>query len=528
MTKRLSWRILSFALVVFVTLETAYWLRPWAHMLRSGGSPYVELEDDGTPVLVVADHEFEGGVMTAVRRIHDESGAFVRSERKRLGAGWTASTFVAAPFWGTHWQHPLTRLGHVLPRPGEGLDWADAVARQLDASQSGLVGLSRDARLSQQGTQGRWWSPFAWTFEDGRFVCHDIRDGRVSAGLGPDGWREGADAAVGERFDRARVALALAMTTMNMGGPQPPAVLVDAERRVVHFVKFDLHVPDAKGVLQMRVDRAHEPIRLSVKSVPVAGPAGEAPAPMPSIARGEWTQFYAQSFQSKGGTAELPAVPVAAGTDLVEVREDGIVRRDRLDPEETGLLSSGSDRFLCSVLAPVGGTVPRIRVRWWRDDGTLVRRDVSVPSVTLEARSGLALQGLATLLRPPLANAASFAGPRVADWEDSFSRWLLDPLVAGGDGGGWLAGSLVVAALCAVLAHRTARLRLGSSPAVWAWAAAGAALGVAALVWMRLVLPRSHVAACACGRRRAVHLPKCPGCAADWPAPAPNGVEVFA
>ncbi len=528
MTKRLSWRILSLALALFVTLEVAYWLRPWGHILRSGGSPYVELEDDGTPVLVVADHEFEGGVMTAVRRIHDESGTFVRTERKRLEPGRSPWNPAAAPFWGTHWQHPLTRLGHVLPRPGEALDWADALARQMDASQSGLVGLSRDARLDKQAELGKWWSPLRWTFEDGRFVCRDIRDGRVAAGLGPDGWREGADAASGERFDRASVTLGLAINTWNVSGAAPPAVLVDAARRAVHFVKFDLHVPDAKGVLQLRVDRAREPIRLSVKSIPVAGPAGEAPALVPSIARGEWTQFYAQSFHSKGGSTEFPAVPIAAGTEIVEVGEDGIVRRDLFDPEETGLLSSGSDRFLSSVLPPVGGTVPRIRVRWWRDDGTLVRRDVSVPSVTLEARSGLALEGIATLLRPPFANAASFAGPRVADWEDSFSRWLLDPLIAGGDGGGWLAGSLIVAALCAFVAHRTARLRLGSSPAVWAWTAAGAALGVAALVWMRLVLPRSHVASCACGRRRAVLVPDCPACSSKWPAPSATGIEVFA
>jgi len=167
-----------------------------------------------------------------------------------------------------------------------------------------------------------------------------------------------------------------------------------------------------------------------------------------------------------------------------------------------------------------------VRIRWWRDDGTLTRVDANVPPITVQAKCGVALAGIATLVRPPFANVASYAGPRVADWDDSFTRWFTDPLVAGGWGGGWLTGSLVVALVCGWLARRAAVVRAPGR--VLLWTIAGAVLGVAGLVWMRLVVPRSHVAVCACGRRRAVHVASCPSCAAAWPAPARTGIEVLA
>ena len=149
-----------------------------------------------------------------------------------------------------------------------------------------------------------------------------------------------------------------------------------------------------------------------------------------------------------------------------------------------------------------------------------------MPSVTAEAKWGLGLEGFATLLRPPLLNIGSFAGPRVADWDDSHTRWLTDPIIAGGYGGGWLAGSLGIAAVCAWLARRSALVRCPDRVALWT--IAGATLGPAGLVWMRIVVAKSHVTACSCGRRRAVHVASCPSCSAAWPAPARTGIEVFA
>ena len=74
---------------------------------------------------------------------------------------------------------------------------------------------------------------------------------------------------------------------------------------------------------------------------------------------------------------------------------------------------------------------------------------------------------IVTLLRPPLLNAASFAGPRVANYADYFGRFFTDGVIAGGDGAGWLAGSLGVGAICAALVRRQALRRAPHRATRW-------------------------------------------------------------
>lgn len=525
----LAWGTLSLAVILTVVLEAAYVARPFAHILRKDGSSFVEMSDDGKTQIVVADYRNEGGRLVADRRIYDESGTFLASEEKVIEHGkpheWRRA---ASPFWYTHWQHPYTQLGHVLDADSKRGDWADDLLRRLQETQ-GVVGPGQRVVADSPGHSatvtlvhgGR----FAWSFDDGRFVCRDTKDGdSVVAGFGPDGWRAGPDGARGERFVRERIEPALAIPKYGGGALQAPFVLVDADRRAVHFVSLDFTPPDKNQVVRFVADPAKEPLQLTVKTVAVSGPDGEAPAPVPSVARQEWPQF--NEFVWRNGARGVVGVPVRAGSEIVGVSENGIVRRAAVDAEEAEFRTNGSERVLVSALPPVNGTSPRMRMRVWKDDGTWLFAEISVPPITATSKCGLALDGFATMLRPPVLNAASFAGPAVRDWDDAFTRWTSDPLVAGGWGGGWFAASLAVAALCAWLAWRHASVRRPER--ALAWTIAAAALGPAGYVWMRVMVPKSHAERCACGRMRGVGVSKCAACAAAWPSPVATGIEVFA
>jgi len=181
-----------------------------------------------------------------------------------------------------------------------------------------------------------------------------------------------------------------------------------------------------------------------------------------------------------------------------------------------------------SLLRPIDAGRPWTRVRRWNHDGAPFVRDVRAPVVGVGQTVAETLGHVLSLVRPPALTVASFVLPGSRDLDDYFTRWLLDPDVAGGAEIGWFAASLAVAALCGALARRQALRRTPAARDVLFWAIVGAAFGFVGLVLVAILMPKSHVAACACGRRRAVHVETCPNCAARWPSPAATGVEVFA
>ena len=88
---------------------------------------------------------------------------------------------------------------------------------------------------------------------------------------------------------------------------------------------------------------------------------------------------------------------------------------------------------------------------------------------------------------------------------------------------------LVLAAICAWAAQTLAG-RLGSSPRRRVlWAGLGFLLGVPGLLTLACLEERPAREACAsCGRARLVSRGTCERCGSGWPAPVPDGTEIFA
>lgn len=389
----------------------------------------------------------------------------------------------------------------------------EGVAAQLDFAQGWGQGHASALEAARTWLRANAYADplCAWTYERGRFVCRDVRDGSVKAGVGPDGWTEGALGTEGESFAPSTYAPAPARTWGADGGSFS-APLLEPQKRRIHF----LRAVNRYGTK----DALAAPMRVHVSTVtvePIGGPELRAA----SDDRSAWLWWSLTRHDP-----DAMAVLLRSGDELVAVRPAGVAWRVALGPEERDAILAHEGSHVGSVLAPVGGPVARLRVRRILDDGRAVSADADALPVTTAGRVSASLVGVVAALRPPLLAAASFAAPPAADYADYHARWFRDGVIAGGAGTPWLALSVAIGAGCAIWARRQARLRAPGRVAQWT--ALGLAAGVLVLPWMRLAMPRSHVAACACGRRRAVHVALCPSCAAAWPAPAPTGLEVFA
>jgi hypothetical protein len=502
------------ALAAAAAIETQRWLRPVALAVARAGQPYAALARNGTGVLAQwEDRKLPDGRTVSEWHVYDKEGR---------------SAGVVKP----HVENPLQELGQIVRDAGDvdSNPWVrmTRLDRRIDAD-SGAAGLARPLRTAQgwyafAGADGAmaikdsWVRGAApgdavcwWTFEDGRFVCRNLRDDSVLAGFGPDGFVAGAAGARGEKF--AADAEYPGPPWFNSSpGASWTGTLLDSSARRVHFVT----VPPGRAVNGLRAAPTKTPIRVEVATVHVEGMHGEAPV-FAMDARNAWR------WQSNVTDPAAYEVPLLAGRELIFVRRDGIERRVALADDEMQVVPTNGANFVATVLPPVGGPVERLRLR------TLVpphTDDVETIPLSTGGRVATATVGLVCCLRPPLLQAASWALPAPKDYEDYFERRLTDGVVAGGAATGWLVASLALGAACAWFVGREARRRDPRRAALWT--ALGGAFGLLALIWMRIAMPKSHVAACACGRPRAAHVDRCPSCAADWPAPKATGVEVFA
>lgn len=515
--------VMGCALATVVVLEALQWLRPAALSVARATAATARMDDDGVVTLETVDWVDRGPDRgrDPVRNLYDKTGRYLQTVPFNVPNA--ANLAPATRDSDNRSSNPWLRADQTESRCVEN-DGPDILLRSLRmADGSGYTYSPRRGSnvISWGGTV--WTMPFAWNYEDGRFVCRDPQTNEVVAGVGPDGYATGPAAAAGEKF-----AAGVTSPIGRWGWYSPDGgrlgVLLDSAGRRVHFLrvadkpKLTAEPETLDSGLRVTSKRP-VPLRVEVSTVRVEGPSGEAP-----VAASD--ERYAWLWRLGASAKDALVVPLRAGRDLVLASAAGIVYRVPLGDEERDVIAMGDARCVTTVLPPVGGPVARLRVRRIFEDGKVLSDDVDTLPVTTGGRVAAASVGVLSWFRPPVLNAASFAGPRVEDYRDYFARWFTDGVIAGGDGAGWLAGSLAVGALCAWLVRRQALLRAPHRATLWT--ALGAALGPLALVWTAIALPKSHVASCACGRRRAVHLAKCPACSSDWPAPSATGIEVFA
>jgi hypothetical protein len=255
--------------------------------------------------------------------------------------------------------------------------------------------------------------------------------------------------------------------------------------------------------------------------VPLEGPAGEGPVRLP---------FPGDHLRP---TDDYLPGPVLLGDRIVTLDPVGneVGRAPATTPEEflrrwekLGLHDRTWHEIL-SLRLPVDLAHPTFLFRVFRSGEPPVSREGRLVMKAGAAGLAVAAVRLPLLLLPPALNAVSFASPAPMGIAEYYGRWWGDPLLGGGRQLAWLLASIGLGLLCAGFAWRSLRHRLTRGRL--AWSVAALLLGPLGLVWMAAVLPREHVEACACGRRRAVSIETCPACRADWPGPEPTGAEVF-
>ncbi len=511
--------VLTFVVALVAAMELLHWVQPFAVEERLSEAPWLVVGADGEAWFRRMELRSVPASSRLVRFAldYDEEGRLLR-ERPAVAS----EEIIATPSLASQWRRwtPATQFGGQVAgrfrrtNPSHGWSGPDSL---------NYVIADLYSEQARAWTDSRGWSRRAlkdghlqWKYEGGRFACIDLRSHSIVASFGPDGWSEGPIRPDAVRFSGEAAIVAL------RGAGRWDWALVDATRREIDFIGFD-------NLTELEPEK---PLHVRVSAVPVAGSGGEAPQAVTGLSD-ELSVFGRQSADAD----DLAVAFVRAGNDLVSVRADGVIHRTEFefDEAEFGCVlqpQSDESRFHdyvgTAILKPLDPARPHVRIYRCAEDGAFAVRDLRTPLVVGVSAAGEVFGGLLTLFRPPVLTTASFVLPGPSTLNDYGTRRLLDPDVAGGANVGWFVASLAVAALCGALARRQARLRAPAARDVLFWTVVGAALGVVGLLLMAVLLPKSHVVACACGRRRAVHVETCPTCAARWPAPEPTGIEVFA
>ena len=479
-----------------VALESLWWMRPVAAIAPLETAPQVGLDAEGRVRMwrTVVEHDV-AGAWRAVITTWDADGNLLGTERLPAGVQLAGARTIDRSLGASG--HYVDVDDRLIETRFDDQRWTAKFEDLLDRFHGSWGTKDLEVLVRTRPAIARVWPQpvVVWRFEGGRFQARRLFGGPILATLGPDGLLSGEPAA-----DAARVSSGDAEFVSGQAG----AIVLDHGRGTVVIVSRP--PPSSRDPV-----RQADPLPMRVAEVPLRPAGGER-----ARFAGSPNLWFADAHAY-----------VRVGRDLVVLAQDRVLARFPLREDERDVARAWHADVVATVLAPVGAPEPRVRLRTIAADGTVGEpQDVRVPAIGAAAHAAVIAAGLPSVLRPPLLNALSFAGPEVRDWRDFFDRWFRDGVVAGGHGAGWLAASIALGALCGLLARRQAKLR--APQAVAFWTAAVAASGPIGLLWMGLVVPRAHIAACACGRRRAVHVERCPPCSAAWAAPVPTGVEILA
>ena len=137
-----------------------------------------------------------------------------------------------------------------------------------------------------------------------------------------------------------------------------------------------------------------------------------------------------------------------------------------------------------------------------------------------------ALACVPAVLRPSPLATTSFLSAAPTDDEGGSSWWWLDPVLAGQRRPIVLAANALLAALCAWLAWRIARVHCATASAAKATALVGLVLGPLGLLLIRLLVVRAPSERIGAGRRSLL-LDTCPATDTLWSEPARTGREII-
>lgn len=357
--------------------------------------------------------------------------------------------------------------------------WADPVATALSAEQRrrGGSGTIDYARLPR------------WSFGDGLLLCQRGAGLEVEAWVGPGGFHQGEAAGDVERFPSEAVLFGYE----TLRGPWVVTVLGGRDVYVLRL-DGDPAVPSL------------EPIRLDVERRPFA--------------------------PYEGALSGLPAVVVDGRRYWLLDETHGLLAPrpladDEYVPRRTyGYASAAKPGGLESWLVPQHPTKYAARLRYF--DGRAEERvgEARLEPVTPKEKLAAAAMGIVGVLRPPVLNAWAFVsdGPRTRG--DMNRWWWRDPFFSSRSYLGWFLASLALGAWMALLAWRSARVRLPTRTAQIGWVVAVFLLGPLGLLWMKLAIGRIAVLPVGDGRR-AVDLDATPDNPTPWPRPALEGTEVL-
>ena len=471
-------RLLLLGVLGLIALEGALWARSSLSWALQGQLPRYGLDAEGE--VRYWDWTWKGGVV----ELDDARDVVMRWPLDQRDAAPSASLLVQGILRGEddtlayeQFDDPRFLAGSLRVR--RGASWADPVASALYAEQR---------RRAGAGTIDYQRLP-RWSFQDGLFLCQRGAALGVEAWVGPDGFHQGEPADETARFPAEATLFAYATSR----GPWVATVLGSSDSYV-------LRLDDDPAVPSL------EPVRLDVERRPFAPYEGALSGPPAVVVDG---RSYWLLDETHGLLAPRPLAD------------------DEYVPSRTYRYASAAPPGgFQTWLVPQHPTKYGARLRYFDGSGEEWVGEARLEPVTLKEKLPAWGMGILGALRPPVLNGWAFLseGPRTRG--DMNGWWWRDPFFSSRSYPGWFLASLALGAAVALLAWRSARLRLPTRAAQITRVAAVFLLGPLGLLWMRLAIGRTAVLSVG-GGKRAVDLESTPDNDAPWPTPDAKGTEVF-
>ncbi len=385
--------------------------------------------------------------------------------------------------------------GLVDPAVALNVNGAIFVRRQPVDSSEALI---RDVR------RGRPAFDYAlWSFEAGRFVLRRAPEGAALVAIGPAGAAPTPDALPAGGFGRLSHLGSGVVTTGATG------------RRLARFVEMgaDRIVEIEYGATDGSTGAAT--VDAAIRLVPLT--------PAPAGRKADRSSIHATYSSTRAlavDTDGLVWADVRASAD--ERIVDARVAYDSPPFDRTAPMSfvttsrvETGDPLVAAVRYRAGilGQAPQTWNLAWRTAGAGEHALVSLACVP-------------AVLRPMPLAAASFLSGAPDDGESGSSWWWRDPVLAGQRRPIVLGANGLLAALCALIAWRVARVHCATARAAKAWTLVGFLLGPLGLLLLRLLAVRAPAETIGAGRR-SLALETCPATDTPWPTPARTGREIF-